>query len=158
MNEQIKIKELNNTEENALLVSSLMKKDVSGKCFSNNDLEGCGVSYLEIAKIYLKYAKMYAIAINDIEIGLVMISNDNEIGIFIEPNFQNNGIATVALQLLKEKINLKEVVAEVTLDNEQAIKILQKNGFVETNEKRFVTIDGIDVLVKKYINSNFSRY
>lgn len=85
-----------------------------------------------------------------------MISNGNEIWIFIEPDFQNKGIATKAIELLKRKSNLKELVAEAALDNEQAIKSLQKNGFIETGEKRTVTIDGKRVLVKKYVNLNFN--
>lgn len=152
----IEIEKLKYSEKNTLLVSSLMEKDVSGKCFTNKDLEGNVVSYLEMAKIFLKYAQLYAITVDYVEIGLVMISNGNEIGIFIEPDFQNKGIATKAIELLKNKNNLKELVAEATLDNEQANKSLQKNGFVETGEKRTVTIDGKRVLVKKYINLNFN--
>lgn len=152
----IEIEKLTNTVENSLLVSSLMEKDVSGKCFTNKDLEGNIVSYLDMAKIFLEYAELYLITADSLEIGLIMISNGNEIGIFVEPNFQKMGIATKAMELLKKKSNLKELVAEATLDNEPAIKTLQKNGFVETDEKRTVTIDGKNVLVKKYINLNFN--
>lgn len=152
----IELGKLEKTEENILLVSSLMEKDVSGKCFTNKDLDGNIVSYIEMAKIFLEYAELYVITADNVEIGLVMISNGNEIGIFIEPDFQNKGIATKAIELLKDKSNLKELVAEATLDNEQAIKSLQKNGFIETGEKRTVTIDGKQVLVKKYVNLNFN--
>lgn len=152
----IEIKKLESTEENILLVASLMEKDTSGKCFTNKELEGNIVSYIEMAKIFLKYAELYAIITENVEIGLIMISNGNEIGVFIEPDFQNMGIATKAIELLKGKNNLKELVAEAALDNEQAIKSLQKNGFIETGEKRTVTIDGKDVLVKKYVNLNFN--
>lgn len=152
----IEIGKLEKTEENILLVSSLMEKDVSGKCFTNKDLDGNIVSYIEMAKIFLEYAELYVITADNVEIGLVMISNGNEIGIFIEPDFQNKGIATKAIELLKDKSSLKELVAEATLDNEQAIKSLQKNGFIETGEKRTVTIDGKQVLVKKYVNLNFN--
>lgn len=152
----IEIEKLKYSEKNTLLVSSLMEKDVSGKCFTNKDLEGNVVSYLEMAKIFFKYAELYAFTVDYVEIGLVMISNGNEIGIFIEPDFQNKGIATKAIELLKRKSNLKELVAEAAFDNEQAIKSLQKNGFIETGEKRTVTIDGKRVLVKKYVNLNFN--
>lgn len=152
----IELGKLEKTEVNILLVSSLMEKDVSGKCFTNKDLDGNIVSYIEMAKIFLEYAELYVITADNVEIGLVMISNGNEIGIFIEPDFQNKGIATKAIELLKDKSNLKELVAEATLDNEQAIKSLQKNGFIETGEKRTVTIDGKQVLVKKYVNLNFN--
>lgn len=152
----IEIKKLESTEENILLVASLMEKDTSGKCFTNKDFEGNIVSYIEMAKIFLNYAQMYRITAENVEIGLIMISNGNEIGVFIEPDFQNMGIATKAIELLKGKNNLKELVTEATLDNEQAIKSLQKNGFIETGEKRTVTINGKRVLVKKYINLNFN--
>lgn len=151
----VQLKKLENTKENVDLVSTLMAKDVSGKCFTNRDLDGNIVSYSEIAEVFLEYAELYVITAFEMEIGLFMISNGNEIGIFVEPDFQKNGIASKILQLVKEKLMLKEAIAEISTDNEVAIKFFQKNGFIETGEKRTVTIDGKDVLVKKYVNLNF---
>lgn len=151
----IQIERLNNTKENITLVANLMKKDVSEKCFVNKDLEGNIVSYREMAKIFLKYAKLYAIVVDKNKIGLLIISNGNEIGMFIEPDFQGMEIATEVLGILKKELPYNEAVVEIATDNDPAIKSCLKNGFIETDEKRTVTINSKSVLVKKYVNPNF---
>lgn len=151
----IKIEYLDNNDENNRIVSELIAKDVSGKCFSNKDLEGNIIPVSEMAAIYLEYAKMFLIKYSNKNIGLLSLTNENEISIFIEPQFQNKGIGRYCLKLfekmLKEQYNLETLIAEITRDNEESIKLFNNHGFLKTNESREVIINNIPVEVVKYV-------
>ena len=108
-----------------------------------------------MANIYLEYTKMYGVRLDSIYIGLLSLTNENEVSIFIVPDFQNIGLGKkVLLKFLKiihREFNLEEFVGEVTPDNIRCIKTLSNIGFSEVpNESRFVPINGNDTLVKKY--------
>lgn len=68
---------------------------------------------------------------NEIENGI------GEIGIFIDPKFQNQGLGTEAIcELLKigfNILNLNEIILVVFSNNERAIRCYQKLGFTEYN-------------------------
>ncbi len=154
-NELIKIEYLDNNSENNEIVSELIAKDVDGKCFSNKDTEGNIVPTTEMAAIYLEYAKMFVIKYSNTNIGLLSLTNDNEISIFIEPRFQKQGIGQYCLvlfeKMLKEQYGLETLVAEITQDNEESIKLFNRNGFLSTNECREVPINDVLLKVIKYV-------
>lgn len=60
--------------------------------FSNKDIEGNIIPIEDIANIYLEYTNMYEIKFDDTYIGLLSLTNENEISIFIVPKFQNMGL------------------------------------------------------------------
>ena len=153
--ENLKINYLENNDENIKIVSNLILKDISEKCFCNKDLEGNIISIEDMAIIYLEYTKMYGIKYLDLYIGLLSLTNENEISIFIEPDYQNRGIGQYCLilfeKMLKEQYGLQSLIAETTLDNIECIKLLNKNGFESTNETREVPINNVPTKVAKYI-------
>lgn len=153
--ENIDIIALVNSEDDRQVVKDLILKDTSNSCFSNKDIEGNIIPIEDMANIYLEYTKMYGVRLDSIYIGLLSLTNENEVSIFIVPDFQNIGLGKkVLLKFLKiihREFNLEEFVGEVTPDNIRCIKTLSNIGFSEVpNESRFVPINGNDTLVKKY--------
>ena len=153
--ENIDIIALVNSEDDRQVVKDLILKDTSNSCFSNKDIEGNIIPIEDMANIYLEYTKMYGARLDSIYIGLWSLTNENEVSIFIVPDFQNIGLGKkVLLKFLKiihREFNLEEFVGEVTPDNIRCIKTLSNIGFSEVpNESRFVPINGNDTLVKKY--------
>lgn len=153
--ENIDIIALVNSEDDRQVVKDLILKDTSNSCFSNKDIEGNIIPIEDMANIYLEYTKMYGVRLDSIYIGLLSLTNENEVSIFIVPDFQNMGLGKkVLLKFLKiihREFNLEEFVGEVTPDNIRCIKTLSNIGFSEVpNESRFVPINGNDTLVKKY--------
>lgn len=146
---------LENNKENVKIVSELILKDTSQKCFANKDIEGNIIPIENMADIYLEYTDMYGIKYLDKYIGLLSLTNENEISIFIEPNYQKRGIGKYSLllfeKLLKEKYKLSTLVAETTTDNVECINLLDKNGYIKTGESREVPIDSVYVKVMKYV-------
>lgn len=153
--ENIEIVSLINSADNRQIVKDLILKDISNSCFSNKDIDGDIIPIENMANIYLEYTKMYGIRFADIYIGLLSLTNENEISIFIVPNFQNMGLGKKVLlkflEIIHGEFNLEEFVGEVTLDNSKCIKTISDIGFSEVpNESRIVSINGNDTLVKKY--------
>lgn len=153
--ENIDIIALVNSEDDRQVVKDLILKDTSNSCFSNKDIEENIIPIEDMANIYLEYTKMYGVRLDSIYIGLLSLTNENEVSIFIVPDFQNMGLGKkVLLKFLKiihREFNLEEFVGEVTPDNIRCIKTLSNIGFSEVpNESRFVPINGNDTLVKKY--------
>lgn len=153
--ENIDIIALVNAEDDRQVVKDLILKDTSNSCFSNKDIEGNIIPIEDMANIYLEYTKMYGVRLDSIYIGLLSLTNENEVSIFIVPDFQNMGLGKkVLLKFLKiihREFKLEEFVGEVTPDNIRCIKTLSNIGFSEVpNESRFVPINGNDTLVKKY--------
>lgn len=146
---------LENNKENKKIVSELILKDISQKCFANKDAEGNIIPIENMAGLYLEYTDMYGIKESDKFIGLLSLTNENEISIFVEPDYQGKGIGKYSLllfeRLLKEKYKLNTLVAEMTSDNIESIKMFSNNGYVETNESREVPINNVYVKVTKYI-------
>lgn len=153
--ENIDIISLSNSKNNRQIVKNLILKDVSNSCFSNKDIEGNIIPIEDMASIYLEYTNMYGIKFNNIYIGLLSLTNENEISIFIVPEFQNMGLGKKVLlkflEIVHKKFSLEDFVAEVTKDNIRCIKMISNIGFDEVpNESRVVPINGNDTLVKKY--------
>ena len=146
---------LENNKENVKIVSELILKDTSQKCFANKDIEGNIIPIENMADIYLEYTDMYGIKYLDKYIGLLSLTNENEISIFIEPDYQGKGIGKYSLlmfeKLIKEKYNLDSLIAETTQDNAQSIKLLANNGYKKTDESREVPINSVYVKVIKYV-------
>jgi RimJ/RimL family protein N-acetyltransferase len=64
--------------------------------------------------------------------GYVRILN-TDVGIMIKNEFQNKGIATMALELVEKKaidLNIKKLVALIDPDNNNSQQIFKKNGYL----------------------------
>ena len=153
--DNISIVYLENNENNIEVVSDLILKDTSQKCFSNKDIEGNIIPIEDLASLYLEYTDMYGIKFLDKFIGLLSLTNENEISIFVEPNYQNKGIGKYSLilfeNLIKEKYEVNTLVAEVTCDNVESVRLLVNNGYIKTDESREVPINSTYVKVIKYV-------
>lgn len=153
--ENIDIISLVNSEKDRQIVKNLILKDISNSCFSNKDIEGNIIPVEDMTNIYLEYTKMYGVRLDDTYIGLLSLTNGNEISIFIVPNFQNMGLGKKVLlkflEIIHREFSLEEFVGEVTPDNSRCIKTISDIGFSEVpKESRFVPINGNNALVKKY--------
>ena len=151
----ISVERLINNKENNKIVTDLILKDTSGKCFSNKDIEGNIIPVKDIANIYLEYTKMYGIKYDDRCVGLLSLTNDNEVSIFIEPDYQRMGIGrqsqVIFERILREEYKLDSLVAEATPDNTASLKLLNIMGYKKTGESREVPINDNNVLVEKYV-------
>ena len=155
--ENISIRRLKNNSDNKKIVSSLILKDTSNKCFANKDPNDNIIPIEDMAEIYLKYTEMYGIKYSNDYIGLLSLTNMNEICIFIEPEYQGKGIGKYALKefekLVLKKYKYDELVAETTTDNEISINLLNSAGYIKTDEERDVPINGEYVKAIKFIKT-----
>ncbi|GAA2355717.1 N-acetyltransferase [Catellatospora methionotrophica] len=65
-----------------------------------------------------------------------VVDGDTEVTYWIDRSFWGQGIATRALALLLEKIEVRPVFARTASDNLGSIKVLQKSGFTVTGTER----------------------
>jgi len=87
-------------------------------------------AYLEKQK-FNSHFHHWLIFSNETPIGYCRILN-NDVGIMIQKEFQNQGFASKALSLLEneaKKLGLEKLVALVKIGNESSSKIFTKNNF-----------------------------
>ena len=75
------------------------------------------------------YFIWYIINKNDKKIGTIYLSKQDEIGIFIKKEFQNEGIGIKALELLIKKNPRKKFFANVNPKNFKSVQFLENFGF-----------------------------
>ncbi len=63
------------------------------------------------------------------KVGSIYLSRQNEIGIFIKKNFQNNQIGRFALELLIKKNPKKRYLANVNPNNKTSINFFKNHKF-----------------------------
>ena len=78
------------------------------------------------------------VAVNDsLPIGYIRIL-DHDINIMVDKKFQNKGVGTIMLKLVEEKakkLGLKKLEARVLIENQNSLKLFQKNDFqIKTNQ------------------------
>ena len=139
--ENLKINYLENNDENIKIVSNLIMKDISEKCFCNKDLEGNIISIEDMAIIYLEYTKMYGIKYLDVYIGLLSLTNENEISIFIEPDYQNRGIGQYSLILFEKMLKEQGFMTRRAVKSDLQ-KILAVYFEQNVTTERFEDFDG----------------
>lgn len=75
------------------------------------------------------YSKWYIIKFRNQNAGSVYLTKQNEVGIFIKNEFQNQGIGNLTLQLLFEKNPRSRYLANVSPNNPESTEFFEKNGF-----------------------------
>ena len=75
------------------------------------------------------YSKWYIIYNKDEKIGSVLLTFENEVGIFIKNDVQHTGTGSVALQLLIKKNPHLRYLANINPKNKESIEFFQKNNF-----------------------------
>lgn len=161
--EDISLQFLDLKEENISLVSKLIKLDESESCFSNKDMEGNIIPLEDMANIYLTYTNCYSVSYQKEIIGLLSLTNENEISIFIVPSYQHQGFGKIVLKKFIEVIReehqvLGEIVAEVVPTNISSVNLVERLGFESTEEEREVPIGGKNTIVKKYVLPKDIKY
>lgn len=72
--------------------------------------------------------------------------DEPEIGYWIDKTYWGKGIATQALTLFLEEIELRPLYARVAKDNQGSIRVLEKCGFIRHGEdKGFSNARGVEV-------------
>ena len=152
--ENISIVYLEKNPDNIKAVSKLILKDTSNKCFVNKDEYGNIIPLEYMAEKYLTYCRMFGINYKNKMIGLLSFNNRKRIGIFIEPDYQGQGLGKRALKIfeiiLRERYKFKTIYAEVTTDNIECMKLLETTGYIKTDETRKLPINGVYVKTIKY--------
>ena len=70
-------------------------------------------------------------ASDGLPIGYIRIL-DHDINIMVDKKFQNKGVGTIMLKLVEEKakkLGLKKLEARVLIENQNSLKLFQKNNF-----------------------------
>ena len=75
------------------------------------------------------YSKWYIIYNKDEKIGSILLTFENEVGIFIKNDVQHKGTGSVALQLLIKKNPHLRYLANINPKNKESIKFFKKNNF-----------------------------
>ncbi|MAD97127.1 MAG: GNAT family N-acetyltransferase [Flavobacteriaceae bacterium] len=106
--------------------------------------------YIEVSKQSLAEAKQYRFVIvktaTTEQLGFIDLFNYNQkemsagVGIIIDPNFQNQGFGTSALDLLmhycREELSLKILHCSIHSSNRYSMQLFTKHGFVKTDYKK----------------------
>tara|TARA_B100000989_G_C19530952_1_gene469821 strand:+ start:4249 stop:5754 length:1506 start_codon:yes stop_codon:yes gene_type:complete len=109
------------------------KKNIRSFFFSKEK-----VSKLEHNKWFIKNffdntTLLFKIILSEENVGFIRLSliknNDYDISIIVDPIYQNRGIATKTLQLIKKIMVDKNLIAKIYDKNIASIKIFKKNGF-----------------------------
>jgi len=75
------------------------------------------------------YSKWYIVYSGDERIGTILLTLENEVGIFLKKNIQHKGVGSFALKLLiKENPHLR-YLANINPNNKKSIKFFKKNNF-----------------------------
>ena len=122
---QIKLKKVEKSDHRFLF--NLLKNRPPEVNISNRKIP----TYSEHVQFVLSqpYSKWYIILYKDKKIGSIYLSKQNEIGIFLEKEFQNKGIGKIALNLLKVKNPKTRYLANINPKNKSSSKFFKKNGF-----------------------------
>lgn len=75
------------------------------------------------------------------KIGNIYLTQRNEIGIFIEKKFQNNGLGGTALEMFMKKNGSRRYLANVNPTNYKSIQFFGKHGFNHFQNTYTKTID-----------------
>ena len=75
------------------------------------------------------YSKWYIIYNKDEKIGSILLTFENEVGIFIKNDVQHKGTGSVALQLLIKKNPHLRYLANINPKNKESIEFFKKNNF-----------------------------
>lgn len=75
------------------------------------------------------YSKWYVIILSKEKIGSIYLSKTDEIGIFIQKNFQKQNLGKSALKELFKKNPRKRYLANVNPKNQKSIQFFKNNGF-----------------------------
>mgnify|MGYP004005194597 FL=1 len=75
------------------------------------------------------YSKWYIIFFNNKKVGSIYLSNQDEIGIFLQKEFQHSGIGKLSMDLLMKKNPRSRYLANVNPKNSKSKQFFKKNGF-----------------------------
>jgi len=75
------------------------------------------------------YKKWHIIKFNKIKIGLIYLSKNNEIGIFIKKDFQNHKFGDDVLRIFMLRHPQDRYLANISPKNKKSIKFFTNNGF-----------------------------
>ena len=75
------------------------------------------------------YSKWYVILYDNQKAGSIYLSKQDEIGIFIKKEMQNEGIGNKSLKLLLKQNPRSRYLANVNPKNKKSITFFKKNGF-----------------------------
>ena len=75
------------------------------------------------------YSKWYIIFFNNKKVGSIYLSHHDEIGIFLQKEFQHSGIGKLSIDLLMKKNPRSRYLANVNPKNSRSKQFFKKNGF-----------------------------
>lgn len=84
------------------MIEKLLKLDNNGRqfLFLNKNMEENIIPIEDMATIYLEYTKIDGDKMENLYIGLLAFTNENEISIFLASTFQNRGLGK-KIQIIK---------------------------------------------------------
>jgi RimJ/RimL family protein N-acetyltransferase len=68
-----------------------------------------------------------------------------EVSYELGPQYWGQGFATAALRLFLEELKIRPLYARAAKQNVSSIRVLQKNGFAQMGEDRFVAAGGEEI-------------
>lgn len=80
----------------------------------------------EVAENFIINYNTWGIWLNTRIVGAIELKKDCEVAYFIEPNYQNRGIATAAVELMMDKFADRQLVAYIHPDNKASLRVAQK--------------------------------
>lgn len=87
------------------------------------------------------YSKWYIIKKNNEKIGSIYLSKQDEIGIFVKKEFQNEGLGTSAMNILMDKNPRSRYLANINPKNLKSTKFFKKSGFKLIQHTYELTVD-----------------
>lgn len=156
MKQDISLKPVLNIESDAKLLMSWRNDPETLKASFHGTTHTWPKYFTSFQKYFIKdVLRPFFITFNDKPVGFIgfIVYEDDKfktpslgLDINVEPSSRGKGIASIALQLLVERLkssHLKTLIAEVKIDNIVSQKLFVKNGFmyVDTIEKHVADIN-----------------
>ena len=146
---KISITKLRNCNDSKTLIESCLGGDYSML------YNGMVLSTEEIASTILNNNTVFIIEYADNSVGLLTLSSEYEIRLFINPEYQHIGIGTNALKLveylLMDDENCNRIEAYVTEDNRICIQMLNHEGYNLSGEEKEVNTNNKRLVLNKYV-------
>ena len=124
--------------ENKIILKSLLKSDyrflydlLEDRNSQVNILHKTMPTYDEHVKFIKSkpYSKWYIVYSGDERIGTILLTLENEVGIFLKKNIQHKGVGSFALKLLIIENPHLSYLANINPNNKKSIKFFKKNNF-----------------------------
>lgn len=92
------------------------------------------------------YSEWYIIIMDDLYVGAIYLSRENEIGLFIDKKYRGAGLGSIALNMLIKSTHVRPLKANIAPSNVRSRKFFERHGFTLMTSLKSTNVDTGEVL------------